>query len=136
MKEQGDGRNNQDCVREWTDLHWAGKQIEDRAEHQEKRKEQIEYIREPSQTTHKVIITLRKSKFIFRIHPMCPWHERLPVLLEDLNTAKAPAEALLLQAFEVERHQASSKGAVDIHGLITQFQNTQTGFCIFGDAPF
>src|SRR5512133_3123705 len=114
MEKQKNSRNDQNGVCERTYLHRAGKQIEHGAQDQEKCKQKIEHIREPSQATYQIIITLRESQLILRVYPMRPGHERLPVFLEDLNAAKAPAETLFLQAFEVQRHQSAAKGAVDI----------------------
>ena len=77
-----------------------------------------------------------EGQLVLRVYPVRPGHEGFPMLLQDLNASKTPAEALLLQAFEVNWHQAAAKGAIDVKRLIAFFQNTQAGFSIFGNTPF
>ncbi len=64
----------------------------------------------------------------------CQRQQLAPVELEDLDAAERPAEALLLEPVEVERHEALAVRGGVVHAAVAGAEHAQGRLGILGDA--
>ena len=57
-----------------------------------------------------------------------------PPLAQDLHAAEGPAEALLLEPVEIQRHHARAVRGAVVHPAIPAAEDAQAGLGVFGDA--
>src|ERR1700682_5918215 len=60
--------------------------------------------------------------------------ELAPPETQDLHAAQRPAETLLLESVEIQRHHARAVRGAVVHTAIPTPEHAQTGLRVFGDA--
>ena len=95
------------------------------AEQQENGEAEGHWIVEPLQTAEEVVPFLGQGELVCGALSPWPRHQRPPMKPQDLHAAEGPAESLFLETLEIERHESSAEGLVDVVALISGSKNAQ-----------